>query len=99
MKAWFVIKANGEITKTVMPKNPPYEVWKEACGGIVQQVPYFTKLVYQGKQYTRGTLFVNEEGIIRGMPVNDTLTRAWRLQYPYATVLHGDGIYYATEKE
>lgn len=97
--AVFVISPYGDITKTIQKKAPPYEAWKKACEGIVQQVPYFTKFEHKGKVYTRGTMYANEEGLLLNLPFNRIATMAWAQQCPAATTLVGSVIYYATTDE
>lgn len=99
----FIIKTDGTINKTVQPKAPTYEQQKAAVGGYIETIPYFTKLLHDGRQYTRGTAFCNEEGIVIGMPVNSMASALWRISCPTGDpsrmVLCGDVIFYAKVKE
>ncbi len=69
---------DGKIHRSEQPKAPDYAQIRKAVEGIVQQVPYMTRITYEGLVYNRGTAYVNEEGIIRRMPFNRTASLLWR---------------------
>lgn len=98
-----VIKATGDIVKTIQPKPPTYEQETKAVGGYIETIPYFTKMTHDGIAYTRGTAFANEEGMLRGMPMNLRAMDCWLKSCPKGDpkrmTLCGDVIFYAKVKD
>jgi len=94
-----ILRANGNVERNSYPKKPELSTLQAAVGGYIQTVPYFTKLKWpDGTEYKRGTCYANEEGILKGLYPNGEATRAWRDQFPQATMLHGDVVFYAKVK-
>lgn len=98
-----IIKTDGTITKTVQPKAPDYAQQVKAVGGYIQTIPYLTKLCWEGVEYKRGTAFANEEGMLKGMPLNRNAMAFWKLSCPKGDPdrmhLCGDVIFYAKVKD
>lgn len=76
------IKANGQIVKTIQPKKPDYEQQRKAVDGYIQNIPYFTKAVHEAVLYKRGIAYANEEGRMRGLPINRNAMALWRFSCP-----------------
>lgn len=98
-----VIKTDGTVEKTVQPKAPTYEQQKAAVGGYIETIPYFTNLIYDGRQYKRGTAYANEEGRLHGLPLNPLASALWMSSCPGGEpsrmLLCGDVIFHAKVKE
>ena len=97
------IKVTGDVIKTVQAKAPDYKQQTKAVGGYIETIPYFTKVSYEGINYSRGTAYANEEGRLHGMPLNLTAMEWWRESCPKGDprrmTLCGDVIFYAKVKE
>jgi hypothetical protein len=98
-----IIKTDGTIVKTVQLKKPTYEQQKAAVGGFIETIPYFTKMSYQGIEYVRGTAYVDEEGRLKGKPLNKLASACWMTSCPKGDpsrmLLCGDVIFYAKVKD
>ena len=98
-----VIKTDGSIIKTIQPKAPTYEQQKEAVGGYIETIPYFTKMSHQGIEYERGTAYANEEGKLKGLALNVVATQCWMFACPDGDhsrmILCGDVIFFAKIKD
>jgi hypothetical protein len=91
----FIIRASGEVEHTTQPKAPALKQLQEAVGGWIETVPYFHKLQWKGQWYRRGRAYANEEGILKGQPVNITASHMWKESFNGAYGLVGDVIFYA----
>lgn len=76
---------DGHITYTTQPKAPDYNQLSSLVGGMIETVPYFSKLDLLFVQdaplippLKRGKCFANEEGKIKNMAFNRVATQAWR---------------------
>lgn len=72
-----------------------YLIKRILADGVTQEVPYFTK--YDGR--TRGTAYADEEGMLKGKPLNTRAIKAWQESLvsgydPSRTNLCGDIILY-----
>lgn len=92
-------KANGRIVKTIQPKAPSYDQLVKAVDGIIQKIPEFNKAMHQAILYKRGAAYANEEGRLKGLPINRNAMALWRFSCPNGDesrmVLCGDIIFYA----
>lgn len=71
-KYLLIVAADGSETRTPFTgKGPTYQQLRDAVGNIIQPVSVF----WQGK--TRQA-YVDEEGLLRGLPINERATEAWR---------------------
>lgn len=91
----FTIQPNGEVIETVHPKQPEYTWLRSQVEGYIETVPYFTK--YKGR--TRGTAYCNEEGWLKGMPINSPATWAWKAQFSGGSLLVGPVVITFREKK
>lgn len=93
------IKADGRIVKSVQPKAPTYDQQRKAVGGYIQTIPYFTKALHEGVRYNRGTAYADEEGMLKGKPLNHNAMMLWRFSCPDGDPsrmrLCGDVIFFA----
>lgn len=64
--------ANGAIQTDVLTAAPAMETIQKGVDGYVELVPGFTS--YEGKDCVA---FCNEEGKLRGLPVNPKAMNAW----------------------
>jgi hypothetical protein len=62
---------------------PPLELLRNAVGGDIEAVPYFTR--YRGQ---RCVALCNEHGKLRSLPYNQTATAVWRIALRDAEVAH-----------
>ena len=96
-----LVKIDGTVEETSQAKTPSYEQIKKAVGGYIEAVPHFRKYFReQGPVLVRGTAYVNEEGLINGLPFNEAATKQWLLNlgkgpFRYTPRLHGPMIYWA----
>ena len=90
----FVIEPSGHIQTHVTKNAPSLDELQDWCGGWVQMVPHFTKLASR----TRGTAWVNEEGILLSLPYNNPATVLWQKQYKFATSIFGNIAVHFREK-
>lgn len=93
-----IIKSDGTIERSQQPKKPEYQQIRNAVKGFIQIVPHLSKF----ENYKRGEMYVNEEGLIHGLPFNETATDAWlenlgKGPFSYPPRLYGDAIYIAKE--
>jgi hypothetical protein len=91
----FIIRVEGSIIHTVQPKAPDLKQLQSAVAGYIETIPYFTKLEVNGVLYKRGRAYANEEGLLKGMPLNVQASKAWIKNFKYASGLVGDVIFYA----
>lgn len=71
------IKADGTIHPSSVNGPPKLELLKEAIGGgWLEAVPYFNKIVYDGKLVTC-IVFCDEEGKLKEFPLNTLATNLW----------------------
>jgi hypothetical protein len=91
----FIIRANGTVEHSTQPKAPKLAQLQEAVGGWIETVPYFHKLQYNGQWYRRGRAYANEEGLLHGLPINQTASHMWKESFKHAYGLVGDVIFYA----
>ena len=102
MKAIFVITPEGKVTKTVQTGKPGLKFLQTAVGGYIEIVPHFTGFTYEGKRYSRGTAYCNEEGKLKQLDPNIRATAAWlaclgKGPFRYTPELYGPVVFYATE--
>lgn len=91
----YLFKASGTVTKTQQDKKPTYDECVKAVGGYIETIPFFTK--YDDR--IRGTAYANEEGMLKGLPLNKLAIKAWQESLvsgydPSRTNLCGDIILY-----
>ena len=93
-----LIRADGSIERSQQTKKPEYEQIKKAVAGFIQIVPHLSKM----EDYKRGEAYVNEEGLIHGLPFNQKATEIWlenlgKGPFSYEPRLFGDMLYIAKE--
>lgn len=93
----FIIIPTGEVLHTRQPKAPELQQLQDACGGYVQQIPRFRKFEHEGKKYSRGYAFCNEDGISQRLPYNAEAQKRWKAQCEWASGLNGPVLFYAKE--
>ena len=76
--AIFVINSNGSVLKSTQLSAPKLDQMQAAVAGWIETIPGFTKFTHEGKTYTRGKAFANEEGLLHGLPYNHRATQAWQ---------------------
>ncbi len=85
----------GPVTYVDQPKAPDLKQMQAIVKGLIETVPYFTKLTVEGVTYTRGTAYCNEEGLIHGMKRNHEATKAWIISAgAHDSALHGPVVFY-----
>lgn len=95
----FILKPDGTVEEKIHPKQPEYEWLRDTVGGLIQPVGYLTKYTdANGKEWKRGTAYVNEEGLIISLPFNHQATMLWAGQYDHATLLVGNLVITFREK-
>lgn len=57
--------------------SPRLAVLQKLVGGYIETVPHLTSLELDGRR-TRCTVYVNEEGRLKGMPSNDAMSAVWK---------------------
>ena len=67
-----IIQANGHTTIRTLDRTPDLDDLQAAVGGSIQLVPLFER--YYGKPCA---VFCDEEGKLKGLPVNVRATREW----------------------
>lgn len=97
--AVYILKADGSIDASTQDKAPTLEQMQAAVGGYIETVPYFTAYC----NHKRGQCYANEDGILKGLPVNTKATELWRqnVERYGATLrqlLHGNVIFFAKVK-
>ena len=68
-----VIKADGAVSSSSQPKAPTLGQLQKLVGGLIQEVPHFTRY----GEHKRGTAYADEEGLMRGSRYNTKATEAW----------------------
>jgi len=76
------IPPHGPISLDYFTKKPDYKMLREAVGGMIQEVPYFTKMTYNGRKFPRGIAYANEEGFMLNLPDNMRARELWRIACP-----------------
>lgn len=99
----FIIHTNGSVTKVAEPAIPELNKLQSWVGGYLEPIPLFNSFIYDGKRYTNGLAFCNEDGLLRGHTPNEYATRAWKAAAPETNPqylrLVGDVVIYFKEKE
>jgi hypothetical protein len=88
MRQVTVISPDGGITTQTVPRAD-YALLRSLVGGLIETVPHFTR--YEGRPCRA---FVDEEGQLKGLPLNVTATRLWRERlgrgaFRYEPLLYG----------
>lgn len=73
-----IFLANGKIEFSQQHRAPSLEQMQTAVGGYIERIPHFTRFEYEGKYYTRGQAFANEDGIMKKLDFNEMATDAWQ---------------------
>jgi hypothetical protein len=79
---YITISPTGENKCESHEKRPDYKEIQRRVGGLMQIVPYFSSLYYDGKKLNRGTAYCNEEGWLLGLPPNPNASAAWMKACP-----------------
>lgn len=82
-KRGFLVHIPADVSKEITREPftgsaPAYESLRAAVGGLIQPV----KLKYEGRSRSG---YVNEEGLLQGLPFNRRATVMWREWSPVAT--------------
>lgn len=64
-----------------LTEEPGLDFWQEAVGGLIEAVPSFDTIQYQGEK-RHCVAFCNEEGKLIGLPANRHATRLWHQALP-----------------
>jgi hypothetical protein len=103
MYRYVIIKTDGTTTSELHKKAPDWKEIQKYVEGLLQIIPYFSSLEYDGRKLSRGTAYANEEGYILGMAHNETATKAWMKACPKGDPermqLAGPVLFVAKEKE
>jgi uncharacterized protein DUF3846 len=85
-----VITHNGELVSTQI-KPDDLDAMQAAVGGYIEPVPFWHEFEIDGKKRPCW-VFCDEEGKLKGKPVNLAATELWRQYWtiPVADVLVGD---------
>jgi hypothetical protein len=67
-----LIHGDGTLTTHVSQRKPSLDVLQQYVGGSIEHVPTFDR--YEGRA---ATVWVNEDGIARGLPHNRLATELW----------------------
>lgn len=89
-----IIKTNGDIVVTQHDKPIPLDFLTNAVGGYIETVPYFNQ--YEGEACV---VFCNEEGKLKGLPINVEANKLWHAQVKISDVLVGDIIIISGDDE
>lgn len=93
-----IIKADGGLEKKALDTAPKLEALQAAVGGYIEVVPYFD--TYLGQ---KAVAYCNEDGKLKGLPVNEQATRFWgyalRPVMPLFDVLVGDVVVLTGDEE
>jgi hypothetical protein len=81
----YIIEASGSIREESHDKPLTLEWLQSAAGGYIQLIPHFK--MYKGEQCV---VFGDEDGKIKGKPINTKATDLWRKQGILGDVLVGD---------
>lgn len=73
MRKLTVIKADGSDRVVTYVKKADLRMLQKFVGGLIQPLPHFT--MFEGK---RCAAYMNEEGLLQNLPVNDTATQLWK---------------------
>lgn len=75
------IAVNGAVTVTTLDA-PHYEAIKAALeGGLLETVPYLREIHHDGRRHAC-VAFCDEEGKIKGLPLNVAANTIWLSQCP-----------------
>jgi hypothetical protein len=74
------IRADG-VTDERQVRPGDDQAFRQAVGGHLETVPYFTRITYKGRLHSC-VAFCNEEGKLEGLPVNRPATALWLKQLP-----------------
>src|SRR5215475_12119959 len=77
MKGTMIIMGpeGGQTVRAISAKIDLEEL-QQAVDGYIELVPYFDEIEHDGKRYAC-SVFCNEEGKLKGMPINVRATRLW----------------------
>lgn len=75
-----VIKADGNVETRELCGKPSLETLQGLVGGLIETVPLWDRYLHQGK-LRDCVAFCDEEGKIKGRPVNSMATILWRVSY------------------
>jgi hypothetical protein len=94
---------DGTETTSIQAKAPDYPQIRAAVNGMIEHVPHFSRYEHAGVSYKRGQAYVNEEGLIRQLPINGEATRQWLMNlgkgpFRYQPRLFGTMIFWAKIK-
>lgn len=79
------ISPDGHVAMEILDGPPGLERLQELVGGYIEAVPGLTK-----REDTPCVAFVNEEGILKGLPLNTLASEIWAAAAPQmATSLVG----------
>lgn len=82
-----IIKADG--TETTQMCSAELKELQALVGGLIEQVPHFTK--YDGKKCIA---WCNEEGRIKGLPVNPKATSLWKSTLGWTPEKQASGVFW-----
>jgi hypothetical protein len=82
-KQVLVISFTGELNTAEMPENQGLAFLQEQVGGLVQVIDLVGEL--EGV-----SLWVNEEGKMYGLPINESATHLWEKSYGKTDVIVGN---------
>ena len=82
-KQVLVISFTGELNTAELPENQGLSFLQEQVGGLVQVIDLVGEL--EGV-----SLWVNEEGKMYGLPINDSATHLWEKSYGKTDVIAGN---------
>lgn len=73
------LKIDGSQQVTKLDRAPKLEDIQAAIGGgDIEIVPHFDKIMYEGK-YIECVAFCDEEGKLKGLPINSYATHKWAI--------------------
>lgn len=78
----FTITPDGAVTHGEQPKAPELDQLQALVGGYIELIPGFHKLEYNGKVYSRGQAFADEDGHRKRLTLNQRASIAWRKSAP-----------------
>jgi len=77
-----VVPPHGDVVVDHYEKSPDYKTLQRYVGGLIQQMPYFTKITIDGVEYKRGIAYCNEEGFLKRLEINKRAHDFWRKACP-----------------
>ena len=72
------LKVDGTTSRQDFSEMPHISVFQKAVGGYIEVVPHFHSIWFEGKTESC-VAFCNEEGKLRGAPVNPTANVLWQV--------------------